>query len=44
MHGRAIHQCSCSSVWLEHRSYEIFEDSRRSAVRARTGTMKMYIL
>ena len=44
MHGRVQYINVLVAQWLEHRSYEIFEDSRGSAVRTRTRTMVMYIL
>ena len=44
MHERVQYINVLVAQWLERRSYEIFEESRMSAVRPRTGTMVMYIL
>ena len=44
MHERVQYINVLVAQWLEHRSYEIFEDSRGSAVRTRTRTIVMYIL
>ena len=44
MHERVQYINVLVAQWLERRSYEIFEDSRMSAVRPRTRTLEMYIL
>ena len=42
MHGRVQYINVLVAQWLEHRSYEIFEDSRGSAVRTRTRALHYY--
>ena len=44
MHGRVQYINVLVAQWLEWRSYEFFEESRRPAVQSRTRTMVMYIL
>ena len=44
MHGRVQYINVLVAQWLERRSYEIFEESRMSAVQIRTRTIVMYIL